>query len=298
MLVSAYVNGFGESQAPSILTLIQVAQARARGAAGYGFGAAVSDFAAFQNGPKTATFVSDDKLVFCNKDSANRPQCVLNKTGDAAKAPIRAMQSAIDRIINLIPANNLAGRQMQGQMPTGDGTTATQTFTVPSNLSSPIASQSGIDGIAGPSTMQFGVLALTLAGMLKSFPNPGIALAFVSPTRTDLFAKFSQEIADYLNNVADNFPSLLAAFSERGNTPVQTQLDVQTIPFVVPLAAQKTNLAPIITAAAAMIGLTAIGAVSAAKKKPDFMYEGDLSPTFGRRSHGLRSRGKLRPRGW
>lgn len=297
MLVSAYVNGFGNGSGavpPSLLQLIQMAQARAMqrsGRGGFaGFGAPIiGDFAAFQAASTSATYKSEDNLVFCTKDKANRPQCVLNKAGEAAKAPIRGMQRAADRIIDLIPTHGLAGRQMKGQMPTGDGNTAEQLFTVPSNLQSPIGAQSGYDGIVGPSTMQFTVLALTLAGMLKKFPNPGIALAFVSPTRTDIFAKFSTEIADYLNDVADNFPTLLAAFNERGNIPVQTQLDVETIPFVVPLAAKKTNVAPIIVGAAAMIGLTTIAAVSAGKRKPDFMY--GPSPALGRR-------GKLRPRGW
>lgn len=295
MLVSSYSNGFGQSQgAPSLLTLIQVAQDRARSRSGFGthLGAAISDFAAFQAGSTSATFKSDDGLVYCTKDKANRPQCTLNKVGEAGRAPIRAMQQAADRVIDLIPTNNLAGRQMKGQMPAGDGSTSEQMFTVPSNLRSPIGAQSGYDGVAGPSTMQFTVLALTLAGMLKKFPNPGISLAFVSPTRTDVFAKFSTEIADYLNNVADNFPSLLAAFSERGNTPVQTQLDVATIPFVVPLAAAKSRIAPIVLGAAAMFGMTTIGALAAGKKKPGFMYE--PSPALGRNRRG----GKLRPRGW
>lgn len=295
MLVSSYSNGFGQAQgAPSLLTLIQVAQDRARSRSGLGghFGAAISDFAAFQAGSTSATYKSDDGLVYCTKDKANRPQCVLNKAGDASKAPIRAMQQAADRIINLIPTNNLAGRQMKGQMPTGDGSTAEQTFTVPSNLSSPIGAQSGYDGIVGPSTMQFTVLALTLAGMLKKFPNPGISLAFVSPTRTDIFAKYSTEIAAYLSDVADNFPSLLAAFAERGNTPVQTQLDVATIPYVVPQVAEKTKIGPIVVGAAAMLGATTIGALAAGKRKPGFMYE--PSPAFGRNRRG----GKLRPRGW
>lgn len=297
MLVSAYVNGFGAgpngpTAAPSLLQLIQAAQERAmsRMRASYGFGAPLTDFEAFQAAPRTATYKSEDNLVYCTKDSANRPQCVLNKAGEASKAPIRGMQRAVDRIIDLIPTNSLAGRQMKGQMPTGDGTTTEQIFTVPSNLRSPIGAQAGYDGVVGASTMQFTVLALTLAGMLKKFPNPGISLAFVSPTRTDIYAKYSEEIDDYLNDVADHFPELLSQFNERGNVPVQTQLDVSTIPHVVPLAAErKSRVAPIVTAAAAMLGLTTVAAISSAKKKPDFLYT--PSPALGRR-------GKLRPRGW
>jgi len=297
MLVSSYFNGFGQSQAPSLLALVQVAQSRAasRGLGrGYGLAGPVSDFTAFANGSASPTSfvggVGASNIVYCNKDRAFRPQCTLNRAGEAAKAPIRNMQRAIDRIIDQIPTNNLAGRQMQGQMPTGDGTTSEQPFTVPSNLRSPIASGGGggYDGIVGDTTTKYGVMAMTLAGMLKKFPNPGISLAFVSPTRNDIYAEYSTEIADYLNDVADNFQSLLTAFQERGNTPVQTHLDVATIPFVVPLVVQKTKIAPIVIGAAAMLGATTIGALAASKKKPGFMYE--PSPAFGR--------SRRRPRGW
>jgi hypothetical protein len=285
MIVSSYGNGFGQSQAPSALVLIQVAQDRARMRGGvntgYGFGAAVSDFSVFQAAGAGTTYKSDDGLVYCTKDNANRPQCVLNKAGESGKAPIRNMQRAADRVIDLIPTNGLAGRQMKGQMPSGDGSTSEQIFTVPSNLMSPVGAQSGYDGVVGASTMQFTVLALTLAGMLKKFPNPGIALAFVSPTRTDIYAKYSTEIADYLNDVADHFPALLSQFNERGNVPIQTQLDVSTIPFVVPKAGeQRSKWAPIVMGAAAMVGLTTVGAVAAGKHKPGFLY---TSPALGRR---------------
>lgn len=302
MLTSAYVNGFGYGfgAAPSLLTLVEAAQATARShqAYGYGFGgfgAPVNDFLAFNNGTASPTsFVGGtNNSVFCNKDRAFRPQCVLNKTGEAAKAPIRGMQNAIDRIIDLIPSNNLAGRQMKGQMPTGEGSTSEQVFTVPSNLRSPIATGGGggVDGIVGDTTTKFGVIALTLAGMLKKFPNPGISLAFVSITRNDIWAEFSNEIAAYLNDVANNFRTLLDAFEARGNVPVQTQLDVKTIPFVVPIAAQRNTKGAIIGAAVAMIGLTTIAAISAAKKKPVALYEESYRPALGRRRH-------LAPRGW
>jgi hypothetical protein len=157
-----------------------------------------------------------------------------------------------------------------------------QTFPIPTNLTSPIRAASNYDGIVGSSTMSFTIMALGLAGALKKFPNAGISLAFVSPTRPDYFAKFSQEIADYLNDVANNFPALIAAYKERGNVPVQTHLDVETIPFVVPLAAEKRSIAPYIVAGAAMIGLTTIAALSAGKHKPDFLY---TAPALGRGRH-------------
>jgi hypothetical protein len=305
MLTSAYVNGFGYGfgAAPSLLQLVETAQANARARQAYGafagFGAPVNDFIAFNNGQASPTsFVGGtgaSNIVFCNKDRAFRPQCVLNKVGEAAKAPIREMQRAIDRVIDLIPSNNLAGRQMKGQMPTGEGTTSEQIFTVPANLRSPIASGGGggVDGIVGDTTTKFGVIALTLAGMLKAFPNPGISLAFVSITRNDIWAEFSNEIAAYLNGVADQFKTLLDAFDARGNVPIQTQLDVKTIPFVVPLAAErKANVGAIIGTAVAMVGLTTVAAISAAKKKPVALYEEHYRPALGR------GRRHSRPRGW
>ncbi len=192
--------------------------------------------------------------------------------------------------MNAIPSNSLAGRQMKGQMPNGDGTTSEQTFTVPSNLQSPIASGGGggYDGIVGDTSTKYGVMAMTLAGMLKKFPNPGISLAFVSPTRNDIYAEYSTEIADYLNDVADHMPELLSQFNERGNVPVQTHLDVTTIPFVVPLVAKESRLGPILVGAAAMIGLTTIGAVASGKHKPDFAYESSALGRKGRRSRRSR----------
>jgi hypothetical protein len=273
-----------------MLQLIEVAQARGRGAgfghSSYGFGAPVSDFLAFANGQSTpASFVGGvgaPNIVYCNKDRAARPQCMLNKSGDAAKAPIRDMQRAIDRIINAIPTNGLAGRTLKGQMPNGDGTTSEKSFPVPSNLSSPIArgGGGGYDGIVGDTSTKYGVMAMTLAGMLKKFPNPGISLAFVSPTRNDIYAEYSKEIADYLNDVADHMPELLAAFNERGNVPVQTHLDVETIPFVVPQVAQESRLGPILFGAAAMVGLTTIGALASGKHAPRKLY---AEPALGRK---------------
>jgi hypothetical protein len=302
MITTSYVQGFGGygglSEAPSLAQLIATARQRARAKRsgfGRGLGAAFTDdFAGFLAGGPSATFKDADNLVYCNKDAANRPQCQLNAyAGSAAKnGPVAALQRAADRIMNLIPANNLAGRQLRGQVPTGDGTTQEQTFTVPSTIPNPIGSQSGYDGVAGESTMHFGTLALTLAGMLKAFPNPAVSLAFVQPERTDIYAKFASEIAAYLNDVADNFGPLLDAFGARGNVPVQTQLDVATIPFVVPQAAQKSRKGAIIGTTVAMIGLTTIAAISAAKKKPHALYEEGFKPAFGRggRRHA--------PRGW
>jgi hypothetical protein len=320
MLATSYVNGFGYGfgDAPSLLAVVDQVQAAARQRshalgvviarrglvpAGLGgLGAPVSDFLAFDNGRASPTSFQGGtntlNAVFCNKDNAFRPQCVLNQAGEAAKAPIRQMQQAIDRLIDQIPSNNLAGRTLQSQMPSGDGTTTSlQSFTVPSNLRSPIASGGGggIDGIVGDTTTKFGVLALTLAGMLKAFPDAGVSAAFVSPTRNDVWAEFSSSIASYLNDVADNFPSLVNAFDARGNVPVQTQLDVSTIPFLVPLEAKRNTTAVIVGTAVMMVGLTTVAALSAAKKKPVALYEEHYKPALGR---GRGRRGRSAPRGW
>lgn len=296
MLMSTYTNfGYGFGEAPSLSQLIEIARLRSSGTPGlgyYGFGAAfVDDFAGFLGGGIKATFKDAEDIVYCNKDQGNRPQCVLNRFvgAEARRGPVADMQRAADRIMSLIPTNKLAGRQLRGQVPSGDGSTQEQTFTIPDTIPNPIGTQTGYDGTTGESTMHFTTLALTLAGMLKAFPGSAISLAFVRPERTDIYTKYSAEIASYLNDVADNFKSLLDAFNARGNVPVQTQLDEKTIPFVVPIVGQKKGKAKVIVGtAAAMIGLTAVAAVSAAKKKPAALYEESYRPALGRRRRSSR----------
>lgn len=286
MLVSSYSNGFGQSQVPTLRQLVYANTARS-GLGGLGI---VSDFDAFLDGGRSATFKSADGVVYCNKDNANRPQCWLNKVGEAGKAPIRAMQQAIDRLTNLA-TQQLAGRELRGPVPKADGTTPIESFKI-DNITDPIKRRAGYDGIVGPDTRGAGVYAITIAGMLKKTPNTATSIVFTHPTREDIWAAYSQETANYLNDVADNFATLMRAYEARDYVPAQTPLVADTIPYVVPKAAEKTKIGPIVVGAAAMLGATTIGALAAGKKKPGFMYE--PSPAFGRNRRG----GKLRPRGW
>jgi hypothetical protein len=312
MFTTNYVQGFGYhsgggygAAAPSLADLLREAAARQRAllvvSATNGLGAAFTDdYASFLAGGQKATFKDAANIVFCNKDAANRPQCQQNRfTGSAAKnGPVADLQRAADRIMNAIPGFDLGGRQMKGPLPDGSGGTVDGVFTIVDNGKNPIGSRSGYDGTLGSSSLGFASQAMTLAGMLKKTPNPATALAFVSPAREDIYTKFAAEIATYLNDVADNFKTLLDAFDARGNVPAQTPLDVRTIPFVVPLASEKgPNKGLIIGTAAAMVGLTALAAVSAAKKKPVALYEEGFKPAFGRGGRGRRTR-RHEPRGW
>jgi len=304
MLVS-YVNGFGQfGQAPTLPLLLQRARQRQAmheglGGSRRGFGAATGNWDAFYSG-SVSSFQNDAndpvpgmpaKVVYCNRDNANRIQCQLQKyTGSAAAGgPVADMQRATDRLMNLIPAYNLGGREMKAPAPTGYGSSADTKFTIVDNGQNPIGSQSGYDGVNGPSTNGIVGQALVLAGALKQIPN-STALAFVSPNRVDISTEYAADIAKYLNGVADNFGSLLQAYQNRGNVPASTPLDVSTIPAVLPLVAQRSKIGPIIIGAAAMIGLTTIAALSAAKHKPDALYN-DLGPALGRRRRHHRLRG-------
>lgn len=289
MLTHYPVYGFGGAfgAAPTLPELLEQARQRQmmhrRGYAG--FGAATNDWDAFVAGGTSASFQDPAKVVYCNKDKANRIQCQLQKyTGRAAASgPVADMQRAADAVMNQIPAYNLGGQQMHAPLPTGDGTTTTeQTFTIVDNGHSPIGSQSGYDGINGPLTQGIVGQALILAGMLQQVPD-SVALAFVSPARVDVYTMYATEIAAYLNDVSNNFDALLNAFKNRGDTPASTPLDVTTIPAVVPAAAKKDRrkIAAIVGASAAMFGLTTVAAVSSAKKKPRMMYD-DIRPTLGR----------------
>lgn len=305
MLTSYPVYGFGAAPgapgptpAPTLAQLLHQAAQRQRssrrGPTGLGI-AFTGDYQGFLSGGQSATYKDAQNIVFCNKDSANRPQCVLNSAvGAAARSgPIANMQRAVDRIMNAIPAFKLGGRQMTAPLPTGDGTTTTdQTFTILDNGPNPIQSRSGYDGVVGASTQGFTGEALILAGMLKQVPN-SVALPFVSPGREDIYAIYSNEIAAYLNDVANNFQDLLADFTARGNVPASTPLDVTTIPAVVPIAGEKrlAGKAAVIGAGVAMVSLTGLAAFAAANKKPMGLYR-DVSPAFGRRRH------RSHPRGW
>lgn len=285
MLMSTYDPGYGYGfgDAPSLLQLIEASQIAATHG-GYEFGAAFTDdYAAFIAGGTSATFKDAADIVYCSKDRANRPQCVLNAfTGSKARSgPIAEMQRAIDDLVNK-STDLLAGRELKGPVPQADGTTTDQSFRI-ENIRNPILRGPGYDGIVGDSTLRYGVYAITIAGLLKKTPNAATSLAFVSITRSDIWAKYAREIAAYLNDVTNNFQSLHNAFLARGNQAAQTQLDAKTIPYVVPLVTtKKSNKGLIIGTAATMLGLTAVAAVSAAKKKPAALYEEAYRPAFGR----------------
>jgi len=279
MFTTTPVHGFGSAGfgAPTLPELVQQLQYRQRAQTRAGLGAATSNWEAFVAGGPSARFQDAKKIAYCSKDTANRIQCVLQAATSpraAAAGPVADMQRAADRVMNLIPAYNLSGRQMHAPVPAGDGTTTVeQTFTIVDNGRDPIGSQSGYDGVDGPLTQGIVGQALILAGMLKQVPD-AVALPFVSPARVDVYTMYANEIAGYLNDVAANFAALLDAFYKRGDKPASTPLDVTTIPAVLPLTAKRDyrKLATIIGASAAMFGITAVAAISSAKHKPDLLY--------------------------
>jgi hypothetical protein len=284
MLTQYSVNGFGA--VPTLPQLLQRARQREMARRGFaGFGAAGSDWPAFVAGGASATYQDAAKVVWCNKDHDNRIQCQLQKyTGSAARSgPVADMQRAADAIMNQIPAYNLGGQQMHAPVPSGDGTTTTeQTFTILDNGQNPIGSQSGYDGINGPLTQGIVGQALILAGMLQQVPD-NVALAFVSPSRLDIYTMYATEISQYLNGVAGNFVALLQAFQNRGNVPASTPLDVATIPAVVPavIKSNQRKIVAIVGASATVLGLTTVAAVASAKHKPHALYD-DIKPALGR----------------
>jgi hypothetical protein len=306
MLVSSYVNGFGQAfgqaQPASLFEVAQALTARAqRSAAATGFGAALTNFEEFlaaSAAGRAASFVDPTKTVFCkvpDKAGLFRLECVANSTNLADRGPARAMQQATDALLNQIPLFQLAGQSLDVKLP-GGGTRPVFIDKFPTNPILTIGG--GYDGVVGAGTMQFAEPALLLAASLSA-PPPSVVPAFTSPTAFT-FTQAAGAIAGYFQEVTRNFASLLAAFKERGNKPAATPLVPETV--IVPPGAEKSKrpVGAIIGAAAAMIGLTAVGAVSAAKHKPTALYEeqGVPSPAFGRRRHRGRGHYGLRPRGW
>lgn len=297
----AYGNGFGQPTPSFAQYFGQMSRKRQLGYRGLGgFGQSVGDFVAFNNGQASpATFTGDPAgfglgaVVFCNKEAGtNRTQCILNKTGDGAKAPIRAMQIATDRIITLVNQGlrgQLEGDQLCAQFPREDGSgTFSNCAPIGQIQDNPIATGGGggIDGIVGDSTRGPVALAITFAGALKQIPNRNVAIAFINPLNSGILAEMSGDIAAYLNDVADHFADLIAAFKARGDVPIQTQLDpatIEALPFVLPAAvAGSSNKKAIIATAAAMIGLTGIAAYAAGAKKPMALYTDSPRPALGR----------------
>lgn len=296
---------FGQAAAPSLLDLIR-SQMR-QPAAPAGLGALVADWSAFVAGGRTATYVDPEKRVYCNKDSANRPQCWENKPGEQGHAIIRSLQQTVDGLINQIPIRDLVGKTLVAQVPAGDGTTREKQFTIPPLTPNPIGAGrgGGYDGYVGDTTMLFATTAMTIAGMLKAFPNPEVTLVFVTmPERNDILARHAEAVNGYLRDVTENFDTLLQAYFDRGKVPVQTQLDVETIPFVEekPKMARR-NTAAIVGVALLLLGVAAGGGYMAARGKQDEDDGGaddgaGMLPTLGRRGRGRHGLGRRGYRAW
>jgi hypothetical protein len=291
--------GFGQ---PSLLAVIQAIQERARlRTQSRGLGELVHDFAAYASGGLDAVYVSPDGAVYCSKiKPQNYQQCKLNKAGEAGRAPIREMQRAVDRFINLV-TSRLQGRALRGIVAREDGTQEEMSITI-DNLRDPIAKETGYDGIVGPSTRNYVAYAMTVAGILKRTDAPdvknGVAVTNVwaHPTRPDLMAAYSKEIASYLDGVSRDFDALISAYEAR-KTPAQTPVDnPDTLPYVVPQAVQepRVKLGRAIIGTAAMLGVTTVGAIAAGKKKAA-LDAIRLGPALGR--HRRRTAALVRSRG-
>jgi len=310
MLVSSYVNGFGAAsfgQARSLFEVAAIAVQRAQspgGGFGNAFGLATSfeAFTAASAARRPETFVSSG--VFCRVPDVRglfSIECFANAKRGPADDPAKALQRATDLLMNQIPlfedtrTAQQRGEPIKVKLPDG----STEAVRIPAFPMNPVLSiGGGYDGLIGGGTMQFAAPAMLLAGALSA-PPPSVVPAFASPTAFT-FTRDAGAIAGYFTQVANNFGRLLAEMKARGNTPAVTPLVPETV-IVRPdsVEVKKRSLAPIIGAAAAMIGLTAIGAVAAAKHKPAMAYEDDLpSPAFGRRRHHSRGHHGLRPRGW
>ena len=307
MLVSSYVNGFGNSfghgssfgQAPSLMQFVQASLQRSRTAAGLGL-TSFSTYDAFYNSNKNAYYQDAALRVFCTKDSVNRPQCALlaYKPPTASRTgPVAAMQRAVDAMINKIPDwHNRVGQQANITGP--DGVTTVKTINqLPAD---PIAHEAGYDGVVGSSTAEYALAALILGGALKAIPNT-VAGAYIEPTAANM-ALYSQGIADYLNDVVQNWDTYLAAYQARDSRPATDPFTPATVQALAPyIPTTGVSKAAILGVAAAMLGLTTIAAISAAKHKPGMMYDMP-APALGRgrgdRRDRLRAVVLHRPRSW
>lgn len=284
MLASYPLHGFGAvANGGSLVQLAEKARAQAQYRQRYGgFGDASSDWNTFYNGGATA-YQDAARVAYCNRDSANRIQCVLQDYPAGAKAqsgPVANMQKATDALINKIPVWHMqVGQQADVTDPT---TGQIITKTIDALPDSPILHGSGYDGIVGPSTAGYVMVALILAGALKQIPER-VGMPYINPTEANITA-YAFSIASYLKSVVDNFDNLLAAYLNRNRQPATDVFEPSTVPSLapyVPAPDNKKRTALIIGTAAAMAGVTGFAAFNAANKKPAEMYEG--SSNFGRR---------------
>lgn len=291
MLVSSYVNGFGgPSLGSSLLQLVETSRARASYGRS-GLGAFTTDWDAFMasryTSPTSPTYQDSDRLVWCNKNTSNHPVCQLNAYAGAAAAngPVAQMQRAVDALINKIPVWHMKVGQ-QANITGPDGVTTVRTIDPLGQ--SPIAMESGYDGLVGNSTGKYALAALILAGALKPIPNT-VAGAYITPTNANI-AMYAHGIAEYLTDVNENFDSLLADYQARGRVPATDPFTPSSVPALAPyVPSPRKNTGVILGAAALMVGLTTVASISAAKKKPGSLYSDMPSPAFGRR-RGRRSR--------
>lgn len=230
----------------------------------YGLEAAFDTFDAFYTSGKTATWTDPTKQAYCRKDSANRPVCWLTSyapTTAARKGPIATMQRAVDALVNKIPVWHMEVGQ-KAKITGPDGMTAEKT--IDRLPDSPILNSAGYDGVVGDSTGKYALAALILAGALKSIPDT-VAAAYIAPHNGNL-ALYAQGIADYLNNVTDNFASLLSAYKERDRQPATDPFVPATVPALAPYVPQPSSNKGVLIGLAVGGVLLTVGASLAARK--------------------------------
>ncbi len=294
MITSYPVHGFGAagSGGSSLAALVARVRANAQNRRRSGFGAAAEDWDTFYNGGASA-YQDAGRLVYCNRDSANRIQCVLQSYPAGSKAkngPVADMQRAIDTLINQIPVWHDAIGNYQATVtdPTTGNVVTTTINPLPPN---PIGSQAGYDGVVGPSTVGYATTALILAGALKQIPI-AIGKPFIAPTEENITA-YAFGIAQYLDEVNSNFAQLLSDYKNRGRVPASDVFDPSTVPSLAPFVPPASKLSrngAIIGAAAAMMGIVGTASWNAARNKPHMMYDNDTAPAFGRRRRRNRRR--------
>lgn len=308
----------GAAQVPTLTQLLQHAlavRAQRESVSGFsgafGLAAANTDWNAFatraqsyyENAAGQPVPTTPAAMVYCLRGKTQSIECQLTQFARSPlKSPIVGMQRAADRILNLVYGNpELVNRTWRGIVPDGQGGTVVQEFKADPAYGQDYIKNatSGYDGIVGPGTFGGVMVALNLAGMLKSVP-PGLNFAFAK-LRTDYTALWSADIAVYLNDVADNFNALLSQYDERGKTPASTPLDPATItadvtpPSVTPTIkptglAARSNKGVLIGLAVGGVLLTVGASLAARKAQEERGGSGDegfttLGYRHRRRSH-------------
>jgi hypothetical protein len=229
-----------------------------------------SDWDAFKAGGTSATYEDPKGITYCNKDRANRVQCVLNAyppPTSSRSGPVADAQRATDRFLGLVPSFHLQNLEIKAQVPQADGSYREEVLAIPPGTwNNPILSESGYDGIVGASTAGNMFLALEIAGSLADMPSD-VAPAFLTGRATDLAARASA-IARWLNYVSDHMATLLAAYRERARP--SPALVPEAIP-VVREALKKKKKFPWGIVAAAVFGggaLVTLTIAATRRRKP------------------------------